>query len=469
MLEKRLQGDVNQLIMEVENTAIEMSMKMRFLDAIRDVKNTLKKPLSQQELRKVMLEIDELISQIRKQVEPEQKLVELNDYSTITEEEIKSQIQKMLADASKRNPSLLVENLAGSEIYIQETKEATWDFAKAEANYEIISDIPMLCEKFENIGKRYNQMMNQMVDAYIDAVADNYDNCVNRIGKMLCGIEDSRLKFGQKELYKNWSETSHVVKKNIKQEIEQMDKGGEVILGLIRERENALEKILRKIKQKYFMKKCLPLYIILGILAILIGGIVWLVTGIVDFADTTIDGLFSLAQEQGLDKILNTVIDNVPKIIKKIIKNVLPTAAGTVIGTAGAATTTGAAAGATAGAAAGTTVGATTGIVTGFVIIGIPWYLWIKRQNKKCKKKIVEEMGKYMYEQLDTFWNENPLHMYWDKCSKVIVEKVTNTYETSMMQVFGGILYNEADDTNSPIYKMFQLCNEWEKIKRGNI
>lgn len=462
---QKQQGEVYELITKIEEIAVEMEMKMRFLDAIQDLKKTLKKSLSQQELRKVIVEIDELIIQIRKQIEPEQKEIIVNESLTVSEADVKNKIQKMLMDASQRNYSLFVENMMGSEIYIREAERATWDFTKTEANYEVISDTRRLYEKFDYIGKRHNQIMNQMMESYIEDVAANYDNCMSRIGKMLNEIGDSSLKFGQKELYQKWSECAHVIKNKVKEEMEQIDKGGRVIVDFISGRENALEKILKKIRKKYFIKKGMPLYILLFIVFLVIGLLVWLVSNVANLIGSSIEGLVSLIQEGSLDGVANKVLEKfggkLGDFLLGVLKDVI-SGATAITGTtaAGAATT------------AGVTTAATVtvpGIVIFLIVFGILWYLWIKHQNRKCKKQICEKTGKYLNEQLEIFWKEKPLHKQLEASCDTLVEKVTSIYENAIMQIFGGILYNETDDIDSPIHRMRQLCSEWEKIKRGEI
>lgn len=445
MLEHIMQDKVLQLVTQIEDVAVDLKLKIRLLDAIRDIKNKLKRPLTTLELKQVMVEIDELVHQLKKQVEPTINEIVVNEFVTITEEDIQNRIKGILSETNRVSATLAKENIQGYESYLVETETAMWDFAKAEANYDTLINPQRLKEKFTNIGKRHNSQMNTLTDRYIDETAENYDHAIKQIGTMFSEIKDSRIVFGQKELYQQWTEKYDVVKSNLKEMTEVIDKGGDEVVGFCNEHERSITKMIGKIKKKYTGKKCIPLYAL-----ILIGFIVLAMNIVSTVSEEKKDSVEteSISTEQQ-DSLANDVGDILDTIIKN--KDTLKDTYNLLSGKEKTVKTN--------------NIWLT---VLAVFVYGVLWYRWIHVQNKKCKAAICEETSKYIGQQLDIFKKEQRLQRRTELGYEETVKMVLATYEDVFANIFADVLYDERKDENSATGRLLFLCNEWEIIKRGN-
>lgn len=456
-----IQDEMHQFIKKLEEFAIDAQLKMRIIDNIRDIKKNVQGVLSEQELRRKMVELDELFVQIRKVMEPETKSIVVNDLTVVSEEDIRNRIKEILEECSRTNDVIAQEQLNGYASYIEETKRYMEDIEKTEANYEIIINAELFSEIFHNIGRKHNNRMNEIVECYLEEVSANYDKTVGRIGNMLSGISDSRLKLRQKDLYVRWTEPFERTKQKLKSEIKELDKGGKIIDDFGNLNKSPIYKRVQKIQKKYKRKKRMPLYILLILLLFLCVGIIGMVLQMLDLSGNVISDVEEIVTEvqstelsdtekvstlhqivEGL-KAINDGIDEGEKIwntLSKIFNKV--------------------------GLAIESLSLNTLPII---ILIGIGIYLRNARLNKKCKAQICKVTREYLKEKIDVFWQEKQVQFEVEKRFTEIIEKVSSTYECIIEEIFGMALYDEKDGENSCISRMVQLSDEWEKIKRGNI
>lgn len=444
MVESTVQGKMYQLTLDLEETAMELGMKLRFLDAIRESKQRLQNPLSKQELQKEMLELDELAAQIKRVIAPESKEIAVNDVTTVSEDEVRDRIRGLLDECSKMNMVIARESFT-SEVYIQHTERDMHDFAKAEANYDIIIDSQRFMESFQKIGKNHNKQMNEMTDRYVEETSANYDNTVKRIGSMLSDIKDQRLKFGSKELYHQWSERYESVKAQLKGKMRELDKGGNEITAFGEANGNEIAKIVKTEQKKCRRKKCMPIFILAGIiilfLVIVLGTAVSTVNNVSDAIATEIE-------QDGLTETLKNVDKNLgttEKVIKK---------AGNILNSFGIKKVK---------------IFSLPVIAPVIVILGTLYFLYVKQQNKKSKALICEKTGKYLEEKLEKFFQEKRLEKQLEQSYEQVIKNVADTYENILKEIFGTVLYDERQDEQNSTGKMLKLIKEWEQIKRGGI
>lgn len=437
MLENTIQERMYQLVVNLEEIAVDMGMKLRILDAIREIKKELQHPLSKQEFQKQMLELDELLIQIKKLAVPESKEIAINDVTTVSEEEVRRKIQQILNECSNLNQVIARETLTWDS-YIQSTERTMNDLAKAEANYDVITDSQRLMESFERIGKKHNSQMDEVVDVYVEEASANYDRTVKRIGSLLSEIKDSRLKFGPKELYHQWSERYESVKKQLKDQTKQLDKGGRQIESFVEEHRNPIAGIVDAEKKKYKWKKRLP--------ALITGGIILLVLIVVlskamQATDMVVDAVATEMEEAGVAGALKDVESSVKSTtnIVNTLKSVVKTESA---------------------------LPAIAAIVVIFVIL---YLKRAKKMDEQCKASICEKTGNYLEEKLELFSHEKRLEKALEESYAQIVQNVTDTYEGILGEIFGTVLYDEREDEQGGTGKILKLCQEWELIKRGEL
>ncbi|MBQ2901889.1 MAG: hypothetical protein IJE49_08585 [Agathobacter sp.] len=446
MLEQSMQDKIYQLLVQVESVAVELKLKLRLLDAIRDIKNKLKTVLSKAELRQIIVEIDELIFQLKKQIEPVQKEIVVNDYAKISEIDIKNRIINILSEANRVSATLAEENMQGYETYLIETENAMQDFTKVEANYKTILSPQRLQDKFGYIGKCHNSQINVMLNRCIDEIAENYDHAIKQIGTMFSGIKDARVVFGQKELYQQWTERYDTIKGNLKEETEAIDKGGNEVVDFYNEHEKSIKKIVKKNQKKYFRKKCIPLYAFL--LAVVVFFSANMISIISEEQKNTVESETTSTEQEdvmtdSIGSLINTIVEN-KDVLQDITNQVNDKKE-----------------------PAGKS-GLWISLLSIFVCAAL-WYWWICRQNKECKEKICEETGSYLSLQLETFRKDQRLHRKTVQSYNESVKKVIAAYEEICSRIFAFVLYDEREDENSSVARLISLCNEWENIKRGNV
>lgn len=463
MLENTIQDNLYQFVTEVEGLAVDLELKIRFIDAIRDVKRKLEHSLEEIELRKIMVELDELVIQIRKTVEPEQKNLVVNDLTIVSESDVKKRIGKMLDECNKTNKIIAQERLQGYKTYIDETERAMRDIAKTEVNYERILDSEYFLQSFQTIGTRHNKKIEEIAVDYLEEASMNYDTTVERIGNMLSNISDQRLKLRRKELYVQWTERFPSVKQQLKNDIEAADKGGELIKNFGKKCQEPLLKMIHKTKKKYRRRKRMPFYLLLILLLIACVLTISIIVAVSDLGGnlmketeefvTEIQDTQMVETEQGgtiqkvTDKLneINSGIEEGEKLwgnLKKIADNIGLSAILPMLNML---------------------------FVPILAIGGTIWYVLCKHMNKKCKAQICKETGKYLTEQLDVFWMEQHIQLKVEEKYNEIVNRVAFTYEHILEEIFGMVVYDEREDKDSNIGKMLQICNEWENVKRGNL
>lgn len=425
----------------MEETAVELEMKMRFLDAIRDMKQELAEPLLAEELRKKSLEIDELVRELKKQVTLESREIALNEVTSVTEREVEERVRGFLEECREANQEILLNDRKGYATYVQEAERDMRDLANVSANYETVTDATRFCDSFYKIGSKLDEQIGELAKPCAENLMDNYDRAIKRIGNML---SDTGYRPGiQRELYTKWSTVFESMKEQLREKAGQMDYGGRAIKGFADEHTGPVQKIIEKVNRKYKRIKKIPLYVMLSVLAILIVFIIVLFVMAGRLAGTVGEVVANEIETNGLSDTVDS-ISEFGSGIAALLK---------MFGT-----------GSVDSAAA---VGGGWIAIIILALMGLLWVFLCRLLNKRCKKQICSEVGAYLSERLDVFWQTEPI----SEQIKMSFEQMNAHAEflsgKKLNEIFGGMVYDTTQNEASGIGRMLRLCREWEQIKRS--
>ena len=428
------------MLVGMEETAVELEMKMRFLDAIRDMKQELAEPLSAEELRKKSLDIDELVRELKKQVTPENREIALNEVTSVTEREVEERVRGFLEECREANQEILLNDREGYATYVQEAERDMRDFVDVSANYETVTNAAQFCDSFYKIGSKLDRQIEELAKPCAENLMDSYDRTVKRIGNML---SDTGYRPGiQRELYTKWSTIFESIKGQLMEKAGQMDYGGRAIKGFADEHAGPIQKIMEKVNRKYKRIKKIPLYVMLSILAILIVSIIVLFVMARRLAGAVGEVVISEIETNGLSDTVDS-IGEFGSGIAALLK---------MFGT---------------GSAGKAAVGGGWIVIIILALMGLFWFFLCWLLNKRCKKQICSEVGAYLSESLGVFWQTESISEQIKKSFEQMNAHAELLSGEKLNEIFGGMVYDTTQNEASGIGRMLKLCREWEQIKRS--
>ena len=100
------------------------------------------------------------------------------------------------------------------------------------------------------------------------------------------------------------------------------------------------------------------------------------------------------------------------------------------------------------------------------LIMVILLYFIIKTINKKYQKNTAKEVGIYLLNQTNRFWNQDSLKIVMEDSEEKIMRIADECYKTAVTSIFQGAFPQSKIEEGSK-GNLSRICNEWEQIKRG--
>ena len=100
------------------------------------------------------------------------------------------------------------------------------------------------------------------------------------------------------------------------------------------------------------------------------------------------------------------------------------------------------------------------------LIMVILLYFIIKTINKKYQKNTAKEVGIYLLNQTNRFWNQDSLKIVMEDIEEKIMRIADECYKTAVTSIFQGVFPQSKIEEGSK-GNLSRICNEWEQIKRG--
>lgn len=403
---------------ELEQYAVGCSMKKRVVDAISDVRQSLEQGISQENVE----ELDKLVEYMSRQGDAQPAA------GGVSREEILQKMREYLVQCQNSNRLIEQSIRSDCQVFIQDARRDMQDYTKVEANFEDVTDEGRFCNSFYQVGQKYAQQTNQILNEYAKTAGGNYQNAMQNIKKMLNAIGSDEVT--QKDFYQNWDKQQEIVREGCRDEISRTNGGEKEIAGFAQEHVEEVSKIIQKKKRRRLHEKLIPAYVLLAVLVLFLGG--KLIQGMITQQPTQEQA--DTENEEMLEKVGEIVTE---QAVSKLGTNVVSKAAG------------------------GSSLMVTLPIV---IILLIFWYLFMKHVDKKYHVWVCSSVGRYLSEELEKFWKGDPLNARIDDKFQHLDDYMGKQYEMLIGNVLGGVMQKSDADYRQD--RLRELCSQWETIKR---
>lgn len=436
-VENKRQQEVQELLAELEEAAHNLHLKRRILDSIHDMREDVKELHSEIEWKKKIMEIDELIAYIRQSEGVDEQTAATAYGENVTEKEVMDRLSDILNRCYETNKLQNEIYEKGYRASAQEAERAMREMTNAEANFNEITHADVFCQSYQNIANCYGNQMDEAACRYVGEIADNYSTAVGKIRTMLSAFEYGGIGVTKKDLYQKWEKKQDSLKQKIREDVKSLEKGSSIIAEFGTKNIGEVQKIVEKNKKKCRNIKRTPLYVVLAVaVCLLIGGALMkkAVTDPFEIATDNIEVNVE-GEERALlefemaatSKEMETAMDMILGELTKVL--LLP-------------------------------------IACAALIMVILCYFIIKTINKKYQKNTAKEVGIYLLNQTNRFWNQDSLKIVMEDSEEKIMRIADECYKTAVTSIFQGVFPQSKIEEGSK-GNLSRICNEWEQIKRG--
>ncbi len=433
-VENKCQQEARQIMQELESVSLDLGLKARIIDSIREMREELEEPCSEPEWKKKIMEADELVSYIAQKAGMSEKQISIDDSVSVTEEEVMEKILEILnrcyEDSGLQNDGYE----RGYREHAERAERDMLEMTNTEANFKEASSVSAFCDYFKNVAKRYENRMNEEAERYAQELCDGYQGAMKKISKMISALKHGDLGITRAQIYKQWDVNMDGVARSIKNEAVKVEKGGASIAEFGEKNVGEVQKIIQKNEKKRDRMKKIPIYVMLAVLA----GFAIAVTFIIKSVGGAISNAGITAESAGetLD-----LIEKGAGLFGMIAK-----AAG--------------------GGFSGLIKGVLPFLLVALLLAAAFWYLLIKHADKKYKERVCKEISSFMIRQTGAFWKEEPLKEQMLESERRIRRIADEHYKRIFSPLFQNAFPNgraNADARN----RLLKLCGEWELVKRS--
>ena len=177
-VENKCQQEARQIMQELESVSLDLGLKARIIDSIREMREELEEPCSEPEWKKKIMEADELVSYIAQKAGMSEKQISIDDSVSVTEEEV---MEKILEILNRCYEDSGLQNDGYERGYREHTERAERDMREmtnTEANFKEASSVSAFCDYFKNVAKRYENRMNEEAERYAQELCDGYQGAM---------------------------------------------------------------------------------------------------------------------------------------------------------------------------------------------------------------------------------------------------------------------------------------------------
>ncbi len=433
-VENKCQQEARQIMQELESVSLDLGLKARIIDSVREMREELEEPCSEPEWKKKIMEADELVSYIAQKAGMSEKQISIDDSVSVTEEEVMEKILEIL-DRCYEDSGLQNDGYErGYREHAERAERDMREMTNTEANFKEASSVSAFCDYFKNVAKRYENRMNEEAERYAQELCDGYQGAMKKISKMISALKHGDLGITRAQIYKQWDVNMDGVARSIKNEAAKVEKGGSSIAEFGEKNVGEVQKIIQKNEKKRDRMKKIPIYVMLAVLA----GFAIAVTFVIKSVGGAISNAGITAESAGetLD-----LIEKGAGLFGMIAK-----AAG--------------------GGFSGLFKAVLPVLLVALLLAAAFWYLLIKHADKKYKERVCKEISSFMIRQTGAFWKEEPLKEQMLESERRIRRIADEHYKRIFSPLFQNAFPNgraNADARN----RLLKLCGEWELVKRS--
>lgn len=433
-VENKCQQEARQIMQELESVSLDLGLKARIIDSVREMREELEEPCSEPEWKKKIMEADELVSYIAQKAGMSEKQISIDDSVSVTEEEVMEKILEIL-DRCYEDSGLQNDGYErGYREHAERAERDMREMTNTEANFKEASSVSAFCDYFKNVAKRYENRMNEEAERYAQELCDGYQGAMKKISKMISALKHGDLGITRAQIYKQWDVNMDGAARSIKNEAAKVEKGGSSIAEFGEKNVGEVQKIIQKNEKKRDRMKKIPIYVMLAVLA----GFAIAVTFVIKSVGGAISNAGITAESAGetLD-----LIEKGAGLFGMIAK-----AAG--------------------GGFSGLFKAVLPVLLVALLLAAAFWYLLIKHADKKYKERVCKEISSFMIRQTGAFWKEEPLKEQMLESERRIRRIADEHYKRIFSPLFQNAFPNgraNADARN----RLLKLCGEWELVKRS--
>ena len=146
--------DLLELVIGLEQLAMEARLKTRIIDALRERKKELQLQLTDKQWEKELLLIDETVAYMEKQLLGREADIIVNDGSTISKAAVRARIQEIWSHCRETNRALKSAYRQTQAVSRQKLESDMMDWTNVAANYEMMSDPSRSNVKCHEVGQQ---------------------------------------------------------------------------------------------------------------------------------------------------------------------------------------------------------------------------------------------------------------------------------------------------------------------------
>lgn len=431
--EKKAQ--MQRFMLDLEKYAIESGSKKRILDTISELKEELSGAQSEEAFQRSQKGVDDLLAYMMKQNADAQNVAIPED--AVSMEEIRQRLRDSMQKCRNTNAALEESYRADCQSYIQEAGRNMQDYTKVEANYEDIVNESRFCNVFSQIGQKYAGQVNEQITRYADEACENYCNMMGGIRRMLSVLPEEQRLVSQKDFFQRWDKNQDMVRAGCREQIGSMSGGEEEIVNFGQENVHEVSKIIKRQNAKKMHIKMIPLYVVLVLALVLIGGHI--------IRDKIASDSQPVAEEQSVEaeeqSFGEKILGNIEDVAAEKISNSVVEKVG--------------------GAVAGGSIMSFLAAVLTIVLFG--WWFFMRQTEKRSRKWICSAVGTYLAEALKNTSIEGVLHEKTVAKFQTLSGFINSRYEALAEDILGVFFDEKPEEEGTAV--LDGLAAEWKRIK----
>lgn len=412
-----------ELLDELLGLAAETGMKRRITDALQEAREwTDVEEMTPPVWERILRQVEETLRSMERQLLGEPAQVEENGAAVVSQEEVCQRVTELWNQSNVANIRAGKGYEQMGKQYCRQVEHDMYDWSNPVVNGKLLkdsSDWDMHCIRAQ---QEYDHTMTQEAERYMDEMAAQYIQAMNRIRELTASVNSDRRLPSGRDFYEKWDTRLSEWVTDLKNQQKQAAAGGYLLREFGDAHSGNLQSMVKKTKQWQFLLTAGPILLVIALVVV-----PWLV-GVALMPFTDMDGVILSGAESGA---------------KSVFKDVMEETAGVSV------------------SGLFTAISLLKGAVC---ILGAALYvLWMLMVKKLCRRRLLSEMKAYLSEQVRSFWNKNLLEQAVCRYFTAIREHTMLFFHERRETVFGHAFTAAEKDT--PAEKIKSLRMKWNQMK----
>jgi hypothetical protein len=434
--EKRLQ--TLELVHTLYELAVNLGMKLRITDSIRECEEALQGDVSENEWVQIEVRLGEILDYMEKEILGEKNSVIVNGEQMVSKEDVQKRILEIWNAGKEEQNQIVSGYRANSMNILYNLKNNMRDFSNANANYHILSVPDQFAARCTQLAQKYDQDIQGLSGECLDEICGQYAQAMNRIRGLISSIDHRQVGITSKDIYENWDNCQESCRQNIKKTLAGIDTGKQLLVNFGNEQIAPLETIQKKNRKKRRRFIWMPIYVVLIVLIVILGA--KLVPEILEAV--SVGNQVSKEMESSTE---NDLTDLAIKLGDIAVDSMEDNAIDSVMG--------------------GNSIFDLDwkSAISIAILIIVGFILWVHYTGRLYRKWMIEDLGNYLTPKLSVFCQDNAMENAIGSYFQSLYENTGAGYENLFGSLFGNSFSENLE--HSPAETVRKARAAWNQIR----